>query len=248
MKVQIIIHPTCATSYKLVKHLHTAGLLDRVEITGSSRPGDAMRHIAWSVPWIIVDGQPAATDPVSPEEVEELVKEGRIPLPRDPVEAFMNTVLHSAYASSVALLHKSIEPVLDRDLIMAALRTPLGGPKPEELEVGDNVYSRWEDKLARALAISLAREIWWSYSGQPPEQIDHDTMLLVASTWLIAKASIGRAGIPDNPQGAVERGKPVADFLARTYKSLIRRVEREQTTILGDSEYWRILEEYGVDS
>ena len=185
---------------------------------------------------------------MSPEEVEELVREGRIPLPRDPVEAFMNTVLHSAYASSVALLHKSIDPVLDRDLIMAALRTPLGGPKPEELEIGEGVYSMWEDKLARALAISLAREIWWSYNGKPPGQVDQDTMLLVASTWLIAKASIGRAGIPDNPKGAVERAKPVADFLARTYKSLIRRVEREQTTILGDSEYWRILEEYGVNS
>ncbi|MEB3862081.1 MAG: hypothetical protein GSR84_07675 [Desulfurococcales archaeon] len=247
MRIEILIHPTCATSYKVVKHLHSKGLLDRVELAPTSRPASAFKARVWSVPWIIVDGIPAATDPVTPEEAESIVREGRAEIPEDPEKAFMETVLHSAYAASVAVVHDSIAPVLDEDLASAALRTPLGGPDPGQLRVDDNLYREWRNMLVRALAISLVREIWWTTRGHPPSIEGLGNLEALAGTWLLAKASIGRAGLPGDPsRGEAVGARELAEFLSKAYKSLVRRIEREQKTILGDREYWRLVEDLGL--
>lgn len=247
MRVQMLIHPTCATSYKVIKHLHSKGLLDKVEVYPTSSPGGAMEVKAWSVPWILVDGAPAATDPVGPEEVEAMILDGKGRQVKSPEEAFMETVLHSAYAASVAIVHGRMDPVLDEDLISAALRTPLGGPSPSQLKVSHALYKEWEGKLVRALAISLVREIWWTTRGSPPAQEQLGDLKVLAGTWILAKASIGRAGLPGNPLGSGQQGAfMLADFLGKTYKSLVRRIEKEQKTILDDAEYWKIVEDLGL--
>ncbi|MCE4601729.1 MAG: hypothetical protein F7C08_02485 [Desulfurococcales archaeon] len=248
MRVEILIHPTCATSYKVVKHLHSKRLLGKAELAPTSSPRHAFRARVWSVPWIIVDGIPAATDPVTPEEVESIILEGKAEIPRDPVKAFMEAVLHSAYAASVAVVHGSINPVLDEDLASAALRTPLGGPSPGQLRIHDTVYMEWSNMLVRALAISLVRELWWATRGSPPSLVELGNLEAIAGTWLLAKASIGRAGLPGDPSSREVKGAgELAEFLSKTYNSLVKRVEREQKMILGDKEYWRLIEDLGLN-
>ena len=246
-RVAVYIHPTCATSYELVKRLASEGLLERVELRDTSSPSEALHQGVWSVPWILVDGQPAATDPVEPGEALEIITGAWSRSIANPAEAFMETVLHSAYAAAVAYLHGSLEPVLDEALASAAARSPLSGIDPSKLlgEIRSNaekLYREWEDKIMRALGISFVREAWWASSGS----LDRETLRNMATPeavglWLIGKASIGRTGLPPKPLPSRERLEKLASFIHRGAAGLLSRVKREQETILGDEEYWRIL-------
>lgn len=251
-RVRILIHPSCAASYEAVKKLAEEGLLDRVELASTAAPGEAMRLAAWSVPWVLVDGAPAATDPVEPLEVVEIATGTWSRRVEDPVAAFMSAVLHSAYAAAVAYLHGSLEPVLDPALASAAARSPLSGVEPGsvlEAVRGDaaRLYAEWEDRLMRALGISFAREAWWASGGR----LDREALLGLASpeavgAWLTAKASIGRTGLPANPVPSRERLERLASFIQRGAAGLVSRVRREQERILGNEEYWELLRRKGL--
>ncbi len=251
-RVRILIHPTCAASYEAVKRLHEEGLLGRVELASTTAPGEAMRRAAWSVPWVLVDGEPAATDPVEPAEVAEIAAGTWARRVEDPVAAFMSTVLHSAYAAAVAYLHGSLEPVLDPALASAAARSPLSGVDPgsvlEEVRSrAPGLYEEWEDRLMRALGISYAREAWWASGGA----LDRDGLRSLATpeavgAWLVAKASIGRTGLPAKPMPRREAVERLAGFIRRGAAGLVSRVRREQETILRDEEYWALLREKGL--
>ncbi|MEB3774147.1 MAG: hypothetical protein GSR86_04375 [Desulfurococcales archaeon] len=245
MNITMIIHPTCATSYTIVKHLHSKGLLEKVELLSASDMGIVFKHRVWSVPWIMVNGEPVATDPVEPGEVEGIIEGSGIEPPRDPTLRFMETVLHSAHASSLALLWGSLDPVMDEDLIKAALRSPLTGYTAKDLDPSRIDYDEWMDKFGRALAISFVRELWWAAEGNPPQEPPPmDELRVYVRHWLISKASLGRAGIPLNPlKNDYSRIDSMARFLGASYKALLRRVKREQEAILSDELYWRILED-----
>ena len=251
-RVRMLIHPTCAASYEAVKRLHEEGLLDRVELASTAAPGEAMRLAAWSVPWVLVDGEPAATDPVDPVEVVEIATGTWARRVEDPVAAFMSAVLHSAYAAAVAYLHGSLGPVLDPALASAAARSPLSGIDPGSVleavqgEAG-RLYTEWEDRLMRALGISYAREAWWASGGS----LDRDGLRALATpeavgAWLVAKASIGRTGLPANPVPRREAVERLATFIGRGAAGLVSRIRREQERILGDKEYWALLREKGL--
>ena len=116
----------------------------------------------WSVPWILLDDAPVATDPVEPGEVEVIVAGQWSNKIRDPVGAFLETVLHSAYAAAVAYLHDSVLPVLDEALVSAATRSSLSGIEPREVieqvrRRSDELWAEWRDKIMRALGISLCK-------------------------------------------------------------------------------------------
>ncbi|MET1127884.1 MAG: hypothetical protein ABWW70_00995 [Thermoproteota archaeon] len=247
-RITLVVHPTCASSYRVVKHLDERGLLGRVELVVADKPSAAFRYRAWSVPWVLVDGEPAASDPVSPEELERIIVEGKAGAPGSVEEAFMEAVLHSAYASSLALLWGSLEPVLDRDLASAALRSPLTGVKPEEAlqRVGaeaERLYGEWSDKMARALGISFVREAWWALRGKLTAEALRDMATPAAvGAWLLAKASIGRIGLPSRPLLREGPAEAIARFVRAAARGLLNKIEREQREILEDGRYWSILD------
>jgi len=248
-RVEIVIHPTCAASYEAVKALAAEGLLGEVVLHSAEDPRLVLRLGAWSVPWVLVDGRPAATDPVDPGEVVEIASGAWQRRVEDPVEAFMATVLHSAYAAAVAYLHGSLEPVIDEALASAAARSPLSGLDPAEVAAmvrrdAAGLYQEWEDRLMRALGVSFARETWWGLNGSMGrEELRQAASPASVAAWLIAKASIGRGGLPPRPLPPRERVEKLAGFIRRAAAGLASKVRREQEAILGDEEYWRLLRE-----
>lgn len=247
--VRIHIHPTCMTSYRLVKKLYEENLLGKVKLVDTSlvAPSRVLESGVWSVPWVSVDGAPAATDPVDPEEVVGIVVEGRAHLPNDPAERFMETVLHSMYASSLVYMHGSLKPVYSHSLASAAARSPLGGPEPGAVlravaERGEELLDKWIDAFMRVLGIGYVRTLWWAAGGGPGE-LEPPSQTQVA-VWLLSAASMGRVGLPWKPYLDSGKVRRLATFIEKGFKGLLNRVAREQETIMGDEEYWEILERY----
>ncbi|MEZ0394596.1 MAG: hypothetical protein ABWK00_06110 [Desulfurococcaceae archaeon] len=246
--VEIVVHPTCATSYEVLKRLAAKGLLDRVEVTVADSPAMIRRGV-WSVPWILVNGVPAATDPVTAEEVESIIRGASVSPPGDVAGAFMDAVLHSSYALSVVALWGSLEPAIDQGLVSAALRAPLTGANVAGAlsllrEQASELYSKWEDAMARALGVSFVRDAWWASGGSlEPEALESIASPTAIGAWLLARASVGRVGLPPNPLGRGRRAaERISEFVVRGARGLLNRVRAEQGKILGDGDYWRLLE------
>lgn len=243
MKATIYIHPTCKSSYRLIKHLYTKQLLNKIQfIDTSATPLGA----PWSVPWVQLDGQPAATDPVNPEEVETILQ-GKLPEgPSKPIEAFMESILYSAHASAQVLVHGSLDPVIDEKFAMAVLRRP--GDRQaathllsEIMEREEELYRDWQGKIARALSLSFVRELAWVHGGKiSPDELASRADPTTIGLWIIGKASTGRAGLPWKPV-LPETAEEMSRFLARGAKRLAKKLNDEIETIYGDAEYWDIL-------
>ncbi len=247
--MKIFIHPTCAVSYKLVRHLAERGKLDSVELVDVTDPRVVLREGALSVPFVVYEGVPAATDPLDPREVEEMIEGVYEPSIGDPLEAVRDALIHSSFAAAVALLHDDPTVGLTRELVAAALRTPFTKLDPER--VLQEVYARrlelwkeWRDMVARALGVSFVRELWWSLDGRlDPETLKEHVRRGAVRLWLLAKASIGRSGLPWRPSSMPDAVRSVERFVERGAVGLIRKIEREQKEIMNDEEYWRILRE-----
>lgn len=150
--VEIFVHRTCPSSARLLEEIKEAGLQERVKIIDTSLLGPAgvLRYNVWSVPWMTVNGKPAAADPISLDEVEAALEGKKLVLEGDYAELFMNTVLHSSFASIQIVVHGSLDPVLDKSLASAAVRPPSSGIEPDVVlsrvkEQADKLYSEWID-------------------------------------------------------------------------------------------------------
>ena len=245
MKPTIIIHKTCASSYNLYKLLKERGLLDKVTIVEAGSPVDREGRLVWSVPWLLVGGEPAGTDPLPLEAVIAAIEGDPFPAPKDRVSAFMEAVLHSALAASMVLVNGSLKPVMDIRLAKAAVHAPLSGADArallEEVKSREKeLLEEWMGKISRAVAISFVREAWWSSGGAlSPSALEKLVEAGGFKTWLIGKASIGRAGLPADPRAASESDAiaEAEQFIIKTAPVLIRRVAKEQDEILGDEEW-----------
>ncbi len=247
-KPVIYVHKTCASSHGLYRSLASRGLLGSVDLRPAVAPVDDSGHLIWSVPWLLVDGEPAGTDPLGLEVVEAAIRGERLEPPGDVGEAFMEAVLHSALAASIVLVNGSLRPVLDERFVSAALHSPLTGVDPSEAarEIAgreEDLLSGWLGKLARAVAISFVREAWWASGGNLTAAA---VSKLVESggfkTWLLGKASVGRLGLPGDPRDLAEnpRVAEAEDFIVKAAPALVRRVAREQEEVLGDEEWMRL--------
>mgnify|MGYP001770670522 CR=1 FL=1 len=244
--VEIYFHPSCETSYELIKGLARAGLLDSVRLVRSSSLS-SVRHGVLSVPWVKLNGVPAATDPVTSDEVIAMIRGDRLEVD-DEVEAFMNSVLHSSMASAVALLHGSLVPVATRELASAAVRSPASGIDPGRVvkRVVSNdreLFSEWRDKLRRALAVSFVRELYWASNGSvTAEAVAETARPEVVGLWLIGKGSLGRASLPPSPKGsAAEDLVAISEFIRKGARGLLLKVREEQESIYSDAEYQQIV-------
>lgn len=251
-RVEVFIHPTCISSYYLVKGLAERSLLNKLVLYVACDPSYALKRGAFSVPWVVVDGVPTAADPVSVDEVE-LIIEGRSLEPLDPFTAIKNTILHSGYLSSIVALWGSLKPVIMVDVISIATRSHLTRVDVHEalravLAKGEELYKELVGQVTRSLAVNFTRELFWASNGALDEKTLKSTATpLVIRAWLIAKASIGRVGLPSRPWKAGEEvAKEVANFIQRGSKRVLNKVKEEYTVITSDEDYWRVIKTCGA--
>ena len=246
--VELVVHPTCFSSYRLLKTLGEKGFLNRLRILVANKPSIGFEKKAWSVPWLLVNSEPAAADPLEAWEVEAALEGRGLRPPADPAESFMTSVMHSSYASSLVVLWGSLEPVLDKGFAKAAYRAPLTGVDVDKAleEVRGRMrelYDEWVDKLRRTLAVAFARELYWSSNRRlTTDDLVSASRPEVIGAWLLAKASIGRVGLPPNPLGAgMANAEEISSFISKTGKGILNKVENEANTLFNDKEYWEIV-------
>ncbi|MCS7107332.1 MAG: hypothetical protein NZ902_04425 [Acidilobaceae archaeon] len=234
--ITIYVHPTCYSSYHLVKELKGKSLRG-LEFKVLRSPQLSLTRGIVSVPWVEVGGSPAATDPVSAEEVEQMASGKYAPSVGKPEEAFMKALLSSSFSAALSLLHGDIVPAISRAFVMAALRTPFSGLDEREimedlLRSSRALYENAEQKIAKTVSMAYVRELYWA--GAREARADK----VAFYSWLLAKASIGRAGLPIDPRERNERGIGlVLSIIEGEGERLMERVAREQSTIYGDREY-----------
>lgn len=253
-RTKLIIHPTCISSYNIVKTLAGRDLLGEINIIVAETPFDVVRYGVWSVPLLVVDEKPVAADPLTPEEVEAVLNHREIPV-RNPIEAFKDTVIHSGYLSSIVGLWGSIDPVLTREIVSIAVRAPLTKIDVDKAlreisEKKNEVYRELLDVIHRTLAVGFTRELLWASRGELTEETLFKTINpLVVKTWLIAKTSIGRIGLPGKPW-EISTGieELIVEFIEKGARGILNKVKREYETLKNDSEYWEILERIRVRS
>jgi len=240
-RIEIYYHETCYSSFKLISLLEARGTLDRV-VLRRAYPS-SFNGVIWSVPWITLDGEPAATDPVSLQDIEAIMGGGRIP-ERRPIDAFKEAVLHSSYATAVSLVNSSIEPVIDRGFLSAALRAPLTGVDVDEAaevirEASREIFEDIYDSMVKSASVSMVRYMWWSRGGslpaEPPDDLEY-----TAALWLLSSASTGRVGLPRDPRSVAAIAKRIAGEVSRSWERLASRIESEQRLLLNSGLWDRI--------
>ena len=129
----------------------------------------------------------------------------------------------------------------------AAVRSPWTGVDPARVVelvgvVAGDLYRAWLDRMARALAVVLVRDLWWARRGRlSPADVESLVTPDLVSAWLVARASIGRAGLPPLPSPDQAIVEAVASFARRNARGLVSKVDREQRGIASDERYWRLL-------
>ncbi|MCI4435896.1 MAG: hypothetical protein JHC33_03690 [Ignisphaera sp.] len=241
--VEMLIHPTCGPSYRLVKDLGGRGLLDKVRIIVADEPRYALSYGVFSVPWVTLNGVP-----VDAKEVDALITGSGLGS-RDPVEAVKKTILYSNYLSSVVALWGSVDPILTREVVAVATRAYVTGANVDDVlkivsEKREELYKELEEPLVKALAVGFVRELFWASSAElDEEKLKAVTTPITVRLWLIAKASVGRVGIPSKPWAtAREVSQRISDYVQRNASIILARVREEYTKIVSDEEYWSIIE------
>ena len=108
------------------------------------------------------------------------------------------------------------------------------------LNQADSIYEDVRDKVVRVLAYSFVRDLWWASSGKIPEGVTINEA--VVGAWLLAKASIGRVGLPNVPLLRGHRGvKELTEYLTVFLERIASYIEEEQGSIMRDSEYLSII-------
>ncbi len=251
-KLKVYVHATCYSSYSLIKYLVERRLASSIDIIDVSRASD-LSDIALSVPWVKIGSSVAAADPVTGEEVEAMIKGSYRPSIGDPLGSFIETLLSSSYASSLAFLHGDLAYAAFKELAEASLRVPFTGLDVAEVigavkVNGRSLYEDLEIKLAKVIAVNYVRDLYWASKGLLREEelkrrVDEISIL----AWLIAKAGVGRVGLPSNPAMTANREgvELVLSILEAEGGRILDKVRREQETILNDPLYTRYMENLG---
>ncbi len=246
--VEIYFHPTCATSHEIIIDLYKKDYLDKVKLHNVLSP--LQNNFIWSVPWVIVNNEPVGTDPITSDEIINIIENKEIDID-DTLDSFMMSILHSSYASSISILHKDINPMINDSFIKASIRYGFSNIKLDEIKKDiiknkENLFEKYRDKIRRALSVSFVRELYWSKSGK----IDHNELLsytnpVVVGLWLLSKASIGRIGLTPKPYiyGDIDV-KEISEFVSKRGKGLLEKIKEEQEAIYNDEKYWEIIKNY----
>ncbi|MEM4438168.1 MAG: thioredoxin [Pyrobaculum sp.] len=239
--IKVVIHYTCKSSYKIFKALKdTPG----VEFEVAKTPYFTyLKRYVVSVPAVFYNDELTLLDPVEPSDVVTLrdgKNEKELPI-EEAVENFIKGVLASQALLTITMLYKSIKPILDPQLVAVLSRAKYHRQEaktPQILEKlrkddGEIIKEKW-DILTKSLTFGLVRELYWL--GIDIDSIEKPHVKM----WLLAKATVGRLGLP-TPTPTVP--EDVADAVYKILRDAGRRyldkIAEEQKTIQADVEYNR---------
>jgi predicted thioredoxin/glutaredoxin len=237
----------------VVKHLIKKELIDNVELIDTSKVlNDVLTKSIISVPWIEVNNQAIASDPIHPEFAEYLITGNKDKLSKylpndvdEAVEEFKRGLLASSYASSVILIHNSLDPILRSDFPIISSKLRLTSIKSDDLLIKLNArHSKILDdikpKSIRILTRNFVRESYL-INNEVDEAYFLNIDAGVLATWLLAKASVGRAIMPTEPEKLLSLGNRMKEILQERARDYLNDVLNEQKMIRNDKEYLSIL-------
>lgn len=253
--LKIYYHPTCITSYKLLRRLYDEGFLDEVDLIDTSlEVGDALSKEIFSVPWIEdMSGNILLAGPVNIDIIVNWIDKGAITFIGDATKEilfrnFINGLVDSQAASTLAVVHWSLRPLMTTKFLEATTWANIyrGGIELLEklrmdiLEREENILRElFKNKLRATLSIGFMRELYWAYGGILPERLENISPPHIA-LWMLSKASIGRVGLPFPTirEDFFLRILEIYDWLAKNYIFTINYIKKEQKTITSDEDLW----------
>ena len=236
----LIVHPTCPTSRELVLHAERRGLWDRIRLVVLDSPGRwSLPGLPWAVPALArPDGAIVAMDPLGPEELDAIL-EDRHPGPPEPVQGLVRSILYSAYASSIALSHHGIEPLLTPSFLVPAFRLALytADPQREASRIAeklraeaDRIYGENRELIARAMAVSVVRHLYYA-GARSPEELQAAASPSAVAAIILGMASIGRSFLPTPPR-TPDMADWISSFIRRRARGLLNKIVREERETL----------------
>lgn len=237
--IRIVIHHTCKSSYVLYKALR--GVNDIKFEMAATPYFTYLKDYILSVPAVFYNNELVLLDPVEPDDVMAL-KEGKNEkeLAIDKaIENFVKGITASQAILTTVMLHKSLKPALDPHLASILTRAKFHNQEKKLPQIVENIIKRegeifaehWETFI-KLLTYGFIREIMWLEIEI--DEIDKTHI----KTWLLAKATVGRLGLPyprpTVPQHVVEA---IYTTLREAGRRYLDRLKEEQQMIQNDTEF-----------
>lgn len=249
-KTTLYIHYTCFSSYGIIKLLKALGLLHDIRLVDVGLdPGAAIKDSVISVPWLTIGGSAIATDPLEPQLVVDAVKNNDLRAygpnsVSDAINKLKASIVASSYASCIILSHNTISPLLSCGFLEVASRIRLGRVDVEKLKgevrlVESQILDEIRDDCVRVAAKNLVRELYWL--GVDVMRAVRELDLRQVSQWLLAKSSVGRAGIPLDMGNIKSSSELILQEIKKDGQRYVDSVTREQDTISKDEEYMSVV-------
>ncbi|MGC9049889.1 thioredoxin [Pyrobaculum sp.] len=242
--IRIVLHHTCKSSYTLYKALRGTPGLKFEMATVPYFP--YLRQYVLSVPAVFVNERLVLLDPVEPGDVQALL-DGKTEKELDVDEAVENAVrgvMASQALLSAVMLYKSLKPILDPELAAVISRARFHRQEHKTPQIIQRLREREEEiltehweHLVKLLTFGLVREMYWL--GIDVEEVEKSHIKM----WLLAKATVGRLGLPHPvPETREEVVDSVYAVLREAGRRYMDRVAEEQQIIQSDAEFTSLIQ------
>ena len=235
------------SSYNVVKSLKDEGLLRSIKLVDVSNDLGVITELGLlSVPAISKDGKILGIDPLEPDFVKALLTGDEVTIEKyvpksysEALDRFSVSLIHSSYASILALIHNSIDPLLNTKFIDHAVRLELVSSLSkdkliEEIKLRSrDIFESLKDKMVRVAAKNYLREVVWILGIDVDEltlkkYIDRDLI----TQWLLAKASVGRVLVPYNFDIVKDVATHVVNVLTNRLSKYLKDLIEEYRTLM----------------
>ncbi len=241
VRYTLYIHPTCYSSYLLVKGIGKYREAIDVKIA-VNMPVEYMRRGLFSVPMLYRDNTPIIADPVEPDDVKALMEGGLGDIGIDEaLENTVNGIMASQFLLANVLLHGSITGVVDEETLKVISRLRLHSAEHMSKALTEKIARSESDILRenmetfiKVLTMGLIRELYWL--GVDLDEVDKTHIAM----FLLDKSSIGRVSLPFKP-GPPEIVDAIYGVFQERKYAYLNKVKAEQETIYSDLEYLEFL-------
>ncbi len=251
--VKLYVHRLCLSSYTLFKELKARDMLGKVKFVDVSNNLRVVRKGVFSVPALEVKGRLVAVDPIDVELIEAIVFNEDLSrfAPKtveEAVEAFFKSLYASGYLSCVSLIH-GLEVIL-KDVSVLKLLTRLSlGSTLKTSEVVEGVRkqltkdegNKVRNSLLNVCFKNYVRELIWLNPKASYEEIRNLLNENNVASWLLAKASVGRALIPNNLNIVKEAAKELIKLGEDKLEKTTSKIKEEVETLSKDVEFQKTI-------
>ncbi len=252
----ILIHPTCYTSYRLLKKVNEEKLLDKIKLVDiAANPHIALKYGILSAPAIIIDEKLVYAGPIDLDKAVELLRGNTDSIKKDNISVndIVKAVADSFALSSIVLIHGLDVALSFRETIKASIGIVDDSDldsRIHELLSKTELVAKAYAKATRNVAYNVVRILYWTYGKRLSSlrdleeflSLDHLALLLEAFTIL------GRIGLKHlRRKNLVEKARGVYKYLTENFSTIRSRVFEEQDQIIFDDEYMDLLRGKGVD-